>query len=111
MPGLSGFFMQEEAADSDGDAATSEGIFVYYGNANPGVDESTVGKLVQISASVSEFRNQTQLSAITDFVVRGAAALPEPVRITLPVSDMGQWERLEGMRVEVASATAAASWW
>ncbi len=106
MPGLSGFFMQEEAADSDGDAATSEGIFVYYGNANPGVDESTVGKLVQISASVSEFRNQTQLSAITDFVVRGAAALPEPVRIALPVSDMGQWERLEGMRVEVASATA-----
>lgn len=106
MPGLSGFFVQEEAADSDGDAATSEGVFVYYGNANPGVDESTVGKLVQISASVSEFRNQTQLSAITDFVVRGAAALPEPVRITLPVSDMGQWERLEGMRVEVASATA-----
>lgn len=106
MPGLSGFFVQEEAADSDGDAATSEGIFVYYGNANPGVDESTVGKLVQISASVSEFRNQTQLSAITDFVVRGAAALPEPVRIALPVSDMGQWERLEGMRVEVASATA-----
>nr|WP_252980506.1 Ig-like domain-containing protein [Delftia acidovorans] len=106
MPGLSGFFVQEEATDSDGDAATSEGIFVYYGNANPGVDESTVGKLVQISASVSEFRNQTQLSAITDFVVRGAAALPEPVRITLPVSDTGQWERLEGMRVEVASATA-----
>ena len=106
MPGLSGFFVQEEAADSDGDAATSEGIFVYYGNANPGVDESMVGKLVQISASVSEFRNQTQLSAITDFVVRGAAALPEPVRIALPVSDMGQWERLEGMRVEVASATA-----
>jgi predicted extracellular nuclease len=106
MPGLSGFFVQEEAADSDGDAATSEGVFVYYGNANPGVDESTVGKLVQISASVSEFRNQTQLSSITDFVVRGAAALPEPVRIALPVSDMGQWERLEGMRVEVASATA-----
>lgn len=106
MPGLSGFFMQEEAADSDGDAATSEGVFVYYGNVNPGVDESTVGKLVQVSASVSEFRNQTQLSSMTDFVVRGAAALPEPVRITLPVSDMGQWERLEGMRVEVASATA-----
>ncbi len=106
MPGLSGFFVQEEAADSDGDAATSEGVFVYYGNANPGVDESTVGKRVQISASVSEFRNQTQLSAITDFVVRGAAVLPEPVRIALPVSDMGQWERLEGMRVEVVSATA-----
>ncbi|MDR0212801.1 MAG: ExeM/NucH family extracellular endonuclease [Comamonas sp.] len=106
MPGLSGFFVQEEAEDSDGDAATSEGVFVYYGNANPGVDESTVGKRVQISASVSEFRNQTQLSAITDFVVRGAAVLPEPVRIALPVSDMGQWERLEGMRVEVVSTTA-----
>lgn len=73
MSGLSGFFVQEEEADSDGDAATSEGVFVYYGNANPGVDEGTVGKLVQVSASVSEFRNQTQLSAVTDFVVRGAA--------------------------------------
>ncbi|XAH22102.1 ExeM/NucH family extracellular endonuclease [Xylophilus sp. GW821-FHT01B05] len=107
MPGLSGFFLQEEAADSDGDDTTSEGIFVYYGTTNPGVDDSTVGQLVQLTANVSEFYSQTQLSGnITNFQIMGPAAVPAPVRITLPISSMAQWERYEGMRVEVASATA-----
>jgi hypothetical protein len=105
MPGLNGFFLQEETADSDGNDATSEGIFVYYADANPGVDDSTVGKRVQVSGTVSEFRNQTQLGYITDFVVRGAATMPQPVSVSLPVGDMAQWERLEGMRVEIAPAT------
>lgn len=105
MPGLSGFFLQEESADSDGDDATSEGLFVYYGNANPGVDDGTVGQRVQVSGTVSEFRDQTQLGYLTDFVLRGPSEMPVPVRISLPVGDMAQWERLEGMRVEVVSST------
>ena len=105
MPGLSGFFLQEESVDSDGDDATSEGLFVYYGNANPGVDDSTVGRRVQVSGTVSEFREQTQLGYLTDFVLRGPSEIPAPVRISLPVGDMAQWERLEGMRVEVVSST------
>jgi len=107
MPGLKGFFLQEEDADSDGNDATSEGIFVYYGTSNPGVDESTVGKVVQLTANVSEYYGQTQLSGtITNFQIMGAAPLPTPARITLPISDMAMWERYEGMRVEVASATS-----
>jgi hypothetical protein len=41
MPGLSGFFVQEEAADMDTNPLTSEGVFVYYGSTNPGVSEAT----------------------------------------------------------------------
>jgi predicted extracellular nuclease len=103
VPGLSGFYVQEEAADSDGDPATSEGIFVYYGSNDPG---ASVGQLVQISATVGDFRKQTQLTNITDFLVRGPAALPDPVRVTLPVANMAVWESLEGMLVEVVSANA-----
>ena len=104
-PGLNGFFLQEEAADSDGNDATSEGVFVHYGNANPGVTEATVGQLVELKALVGEHRGQTQLANVTGFDVKGPAALPAPVVLTLPVADMAVWERHEGMRVEVRAAS------
>lgn len=108
MPNLSGggFFVQEEDADADADPATSEGIFVFYGGTNPGVDDTTVGKRVQFDAKVTEFKGQTELQTISNFVVVGPAALPAPVQIRLPVSSIDDLERYEGMRVEVASATA-----
>ena len=109
MPGLSGFFVQEEAADSDSNAATSEGLFVYYGNTNPGVSDATVGDTVRVSGTVSEYQKQSQLSSLTAFSVitdRGdASALPAPVQVTLPVAESFDWESVEGMRVEVRSGT------
>ena len=106
-PGLSGFYVQEEEANYDSDAGTSEGIFVYYGAQNPGVDESTVGKRVQLSAVVDEYNKQTQLKNLTSFQVQGAGVLPTPISITLPVADMASWERYEGMLVKVTSANAS----
>jgi predicted extracellular nuclease len=50
-PGLSGFFVQEEAADQDGDESTSEGIFVR--TTPPGSVQ--VGDVVQVSGGVREF--------------------------------------------------------
>jgi uncharacterized repeat protein (TIGR02059 family) len=109
MPGLSGFFVQEEAADSDGNAATSEGLFVYYGNTNPGVSDITVGDTVRVSGTVSEYQKQSQLSSLTAFSVvtdrADASALPAPVQVTLPVAESFDWESVEGMRVEVRSGT------
>lgn len=108
MPGLNGFFMQEQEADYDGDPLTSEGVFVYYGSAakNPGVSEATVGQRVRLTASVGDFRNQTQLGGeLIDFSVLGAGTLPAPARLTLPVSDMALLEAHEGMLVEVRAAS------
>lgn len=109
LPGLSGFFLQEEPGDSDGNDATSEGIFVYYGGTNPGVDAGSVGQVVELLGTVSEYRSQTQLTYKSGFAVQNGGAkvaLPPAVQLALPISDMALWERYEGMRVEVASATA-----
>ena len=54
---------------------------------------------------MGEYRNQTQLANVTGFEVKGTAALPNPVVVTLPVADMAVWERYEGMRVEVRPAS------
>ncbi len=59
---LNGFFIQD--LTGDGNAATSDGIFVYVPAANPffGTDVQ-VGDLVQITASVKEFNTMTELDA------------------------------------------------
>ena len=106
-PGLSGFYVQEEEANYDSDAGTSEGIFVYYGGQNPGVDESTIGKRVQLTATVDEYNKQTQLKNLTSFQVQGDGVLPKPISITLPIADMANWERYEGMLVKVTSVNAS----
>ena len=57
---LGGFFLQEEAADQDSDAATSEGVFVFDGDL--GVDVS-VGDRVTVTGTVAERFGQTQIAA------------------------------------------------
>lgn len=110
LPEMNGFYVQEEEAHYDSDPATSEGLFVYYGTAagaNPGVDAGSVGKRVQLTGTVDEYNQQTQLKNITDFQVQGAGVVPQPALLTLPISDMALWERYEGMLVKVSSANAS----
>lgn len=111
-PGLSGFYVQEEDHDTDGDASTSEGIFVYFGTSLviPGLSEASVGDTVRISGTVGDYRGQTQLivnqAAHYQVVnIGGPDNLPAPVGIQLPVSSLMDWEAVEGMLVEVTSAT------
>ena len=99
-PGLSGFFVQEEPADDDGDPATSEGVFVFRG----GVDVSAVevGDLVQVTGTASERFEQTQLAA-TDVVVCelvdvAATVDVPPTPLDLPADD-AERESREGMLV------------
>jgi len=100
MPGLGGFFIQEEDADSDGNASTSEGVYVYDNRA------VTVGDLVRFSATVDEYSGLTELKNLTNFtVVSSGNNLPTATVITLPVTDMTDWEAVEGMLVTVSSGT------
>jgi predicted extracellular nuclease len=46
-----GFYLQEEDSDTDGDSATSEGIFVFTGGA-PSV---SAGDKVEVAGTVAEF--------------------------------------------------------
>ena len=95
--GLRGFYLQEEAADVDGDSLTSEGIFVF-----AQTPEVSVGDLVTVRAPVSEFSGQTQLlggaAGASISVDSSGLALPAAVPLTLPLNDT-LLEALEGMRV------------
>ncbi|WP_341211292.1 ExeM/NucH family extracellular endonuclease [uncultured Limimaricola sp.] len=59
FPDLHGFFVQEEAADSDGDLRSSEGIFVYA----PGGFTVAEGYTVSVTGTVGENYGMTQISA------------------------------------------------
>lgn len=107
-PNLQGFYVQEETADYDGNAGTSEGIFVYYGSTPiAGLDANSVGDKVRIKGTVADFRGQTQLTAPTGFtLVQDNAGLPAAAVVTLPVASAVDWEAYEGMLVTVQSGTA-----
>lgn len=120
--GFNGFYVQEETADWDNDAATSEGIFVF----DPtGLFSGNVGDKVRVTGLVAEFTSSatgitgssissslTQLSlassvADRNVVALGATALPTVTNVTLPVADASVLERYEGMLVNVSAATGA----
>ncbi|WP_170037459.1 ExeM/NucH family extracellular endonuclease [Georgenia soli] len=100
-PGLSGFYVQEEPEDSDGDDATSEGIFVFSRSIPAGVE---VGKLVRVTGTVSEYTSsgssQTQLTGPRVEVLGDAAAIV-PTDVTFPVATPETLEQYEGMLVEL----------
>ncbi|MGC8203478.1 ExeM/NucH family extracellular endonuclease [Aliiroseovarius sp. PTFE2010] len=69
---LQGFFLQEEAADSDGDASTSEGIFVYEGTGDF-ITDVALGDRVLVTGVVSEYFGQTQIVATGVEVIAAGA--------------------------------------
>ncbi|MHC4582658.1 MAG: ExeM/NucH family extracellular endonuclease, partial [Planctomycetota bacterium] len=93
---LSGFFVQEQHVD--GDPLTSEGIFVYEGAI--GTDVSA-GDVVNVTGDVTEYYGLTELTRVTDIAVVGSGQLPEPAVVALPVADITEWERYEGMLVHI----------
>jgi uncharacterized protein len=92
---LSGFFIQEETADFDGDGTTSEGIFVF----NNGVGAVNSGDTVRVRGTVTEFFGLTELNnvlSVTGCPPTGATA---PASWSLPVSAVDDWEWVEGMEI------------
>lgn len=67
---LNGFFVQEEAADHDGDAKTSEGLFIY----DPSLlTDVALGDKVRITGRVGEFNGMTQLTAASVEITQAGA--------------------------------------
>ncbi|GAB6139717.1 ExeM/NucH family extracellular endonuclease [Methylosoma difficile] len=95
---LRGFFVQEENADVDGNAATSEGIFIFDGiNGKPSVK---VGDKVRVTGTRSEYFNMTQLGTLTDVQICASnQTLPTAASLTLPVPNVPTGD--------LAAATAA----
>lgn len=94
-PFATGFYIQEEASDSDNNPATSEGIFVFNDGAT---DYPVAGDKVRVLGKVEEFFTKTQIRR-SGLAACGTAAPVQPVSVTLPVSNLTQWESMEGMQV------------
>ena len=95
-----GFFMQEEDADADADPATSEGIFVF--NASSPV---SVGDKVRAKGTVFEFGTPlvtlTELTSVSTVTICSSGNSVTPTNVALPVSSISDWERYEGMLVNI----------
>ena len=89
---LSGYYVQD--LDGDGNANTSDGIFVY--NSSYPV---SVGDPVQLTASVSEYNGLTELTSVSQFSICGLEQVITPTTISLPVTDPGDFEKYESMLV------------
>ncbi len=92
-PFLRGFFLQD--LTGDGSAATSDGIFVFNGNNN----SVSLGDVVRVTGTASEFQDQTQVSA-TSITACGQGSVA-PVDVTLPVPSATYLEQYEGMLVRL----------
>jgi uncharacterized protein len=112
-----GFFIQEPDPSVDADPLTSEGIFVFTSAAPPAAAQ--VGNHVQVTGTVSEFVPSadalqpplTELSAPITISLSTGNPLPAAIPLTAtfpdPAGPFDQLERLEGMRVSVASLTVS----
>jgi predicted extracellular nuclease len=99
--GRDGFYLQEEDADSDGSAATSEGIYVF-APANATVATLTLGDRVAVAGTVTEFNGLTEITTLTQLAKLGTAPLPAAVALSLPAASATAFEPYEGMRVTFA---------
>jgi predicted extracellular nuclease len=105
---LNGFFVQEEDADADSNAATSEAIFVF----DTSGTAINVGDKVRVTGSVKEFTSATSslteldtAGVTTNIVNLGDGTLPTTTSIQLPVVSTTDLESYEGMLVNISAAT------
>lgn len=93
-PAFRGFFLQDPTGDAN--PLTSDGIFVFNNNANA----VNLGDVVRVSGAVSEFGNQTQITAAIITVCSSGTTIT-PLDVTLPLASATFLERYEGMLVRL----------
>lgn len=110
FPALQGFFIQ--STESDGEALTSDGLFVLMGDRTINVSQ---GDLVEVYGMIREIGQQTQIEISNSEdvrVLRQSLLLPQPVELDPPLDDFESqlyFESLEGMLVQVSEPATATS--
>ncbi len=95
--GLAGFYIQD--LTGDGDPTTSDGIFVYEGDALITMPDINIGDIVEIAGTVDEYFDMTQIGTVTGITVSGSTTI-SPTLVTLPMDDTMR-EQYEGMLIEI----------
>jgi uncharacterized repeat protein (TIGR01451 family) len=93
---LGGFFLQEEDVDADAFSMTSEGIFVYESGT-----EVHAGDIVRVTGTVAEYLGLTELTSVGTVTLCSAGNSVTAATVTLPISDMAEWEWVEGMLMNI----------
>ncbi len=105
---LDGFYLQEEDSDADSDVETSEGIFVFEGDATVTVPDVSAGDLVRLTGTAGENFDQTQIATVSAITVCSSGNSVTPASVNLPVpaavGGVEYLERFEGMAVEFPQA-------
>lgn len=105
--GLQGFYLQD--AGGDGNAATSDGIFVFTGSATT----VSAGQLVRVTGFARERFNQTTLNGsnsnsspvpAANIVSCGVAGSVAPTDVMMPFATADFPERFEGMLVRLSQS-------
>lgn len=96
--GYDGYYLQDAG---DGDAATSDGIFVYA----PGGLDVAIGQEVHVVGEVSEFFGMTEITADAAAVCASGLELPAATGFSIP-ADPEDYESLEGMLVTMPQSLA-----
>lgn len=99
-----GFFIQQR--DCDGDADTSDGLFVYTGSRTNVVSP---GDLVELNGQIQEYYGMTEIYAPPESisVLSSGQSLPDPIELNPPQNDhraRDYFETLEGMHVALDEA-------
>jgi predicted extracellular nuclease len=98
-----GFFIQEENADSDGDATTSEAIIV------EGETDITVGNVIRLYGSVTENFGMTTIEMDSDVVAEDCGASDDVMTTSISMPYEEDLEAFEGMLVSVTDATVTST--
>ncbi len=93
---LDGFFVQEEDGEIDGNPLTSEGIFVF----DPGGTAVAPGDIVQVSGTVTEFFNLTEINNVTNITNCGSGSVTA-TSVNLPFPSATYLEQFEGMLIQL----------
>ncbi|ALM90361.1 ExeM/NucH family extracellular endonuclease [Alteromonas stellipolaris] len=101
--GAGGYFLQEETADSDGDDATSEGIFV------SGSTTIAVGNVARIYGEVVENYGMTTLNQDSDVTALDCGASDDVLMTTIDMPFDYSLEPFEGMLASVVDATVTST--
>ena len=114
-----GFFIQEPDATVDADPMTSEGVFVFTGSGSPPPASAALGNRVRVLGTVQEYLPDANALSLTEIsgtpsvtLLSTGNPLPSAYAITTalaaPEKAIDAMERLEGMRVSVATLNVVA---
>jgi predicted extracellular nuclease len=92
---LNGFYLQEENADVDSDPLTSEGVFVFGAST-----DVSLGDKIRLRGTVTEFSGLTEINNVSTVLPCSEGnPLPTAASVSLPVTNLNDFEKYEGMGV------------